>query len=66
MEDTDIIAENGFALQNYTVHVLEPIYPNESLEMSARITDLMQKNYQAWVNVYENVYGQKLVYNTKK
>ena len=66
MEDTDIIAGNGFALQNYTVHVLEPIYPNESLEMSARITDLMQKNYQAWVHVYENVYGQKLVYNTKK
>lgn len=66
MEDADIIAENGFPLQVYSVHVLEPIYPDESLDMSARITDLMQKNYQAWVNVYENVYGQKLVYNTKK
>lgn len=66
MEDADIIAENGFPLQVYSVHVLEPIYPDESLDMSARITDLMQKNYQAWVNVYENVYGQKLVYTTKK
>ena len=66
MEDADIIAENGFPLQVYLVHVLEPIYPDESLDMSARITDLMQKNYQAWVNVYENVYGQKLVYTTKK
>lgn len=66
MEDADIIAENGFPLQVYSVHVLEPIYPDESLDMSARITDLMKKNYQAWVNVYENVYGQKLVYTTKK
>ena len=66
MEDADIIAENGFPLQVYSVHVLEPIYPDESLDMSARITDLMQKNYQAWVDVYENVYGQKLVYTTKK
>lgn len=66
MEDADIIAENGFPLQVYSVHVLEPIYPDEGLDMSARITDLMQKNYQAWVNVYENVYGQKLVYTNKK
>jgi len=65
MEDSDKIAENGFALQEYTVHILEPIYPDESLEMNLRIDDMMQKNYEAWVKVYEQVYGEKLVYSTK-
>ena len=66
MEDSDIIAENGFPLQNYSVHVLEPIYPDENLDIVARINDLMQKNYNAWVDVYEKTYGEKLVYHTKK
>ncbi len=65
MNDSNIIADNGFALQEYTVHVLEPIYPDESLDMNLRVNDMMQKNYEAWVKVYEQVYGEKLVYSTK-
>ena len=61
-----VVAGNGFPVQNYTVHILEPIYPDESLDMNARIKDMMQKNYQAWVEVYEKFYGEKLVYLTKQ
>ncbi|MBQ7973394.1 MAG: 1-acyl-sn-glycerol-3-phosphate acyltransferase [Clostridia bacterium] len=66
MEDSDKIGDNGFALQSYTVHILKPIYPDESLDMGAMIKDLMQKNYDAWVEVYEKTYEQKLTYATKK
>ena len=66
MEDSDMVAANGFPVQNYTVHILEPIYPDESLDMNAKIKDMMQKNYQAWVEVYEKFYGEKLVYLNKQ
>ena len=48
------------------MHILKPIYPDESLDMGAMIKDLMQKNYDAWVEVYEKTYEQKLTYATKK
>ena len=36
------------------------------LHMNAKIKDMMQKNYQAWVEVYEKFYGEKLVYLNKQ
>ena len=33
--------------------------------ITENIDDMMQKNYEAWVKVYEQVYGEKLVYSTK-
>ena len=65
MEDSDIIGPDGFAQQNHTVHILPPIYPDENLDKKARMEDMMNKNYSAWVDVYEKVYGEKLIYSTK-
>ena len=66
MADTDIIDPDGFPLQEYTVHVFDPIYPDENLDKKANINMMMDKNYQLWCDKYEEVYGKKVEYNTKK
>ncbi len=58
--------KKGNHMPLYTVHILSPIYPNTDLDKSARIQHMMEKNYTAWVDIYENVYGEKLVYSTKQ
>jgi len=49
----------------YTVHILSPIYPDATLDKKDRIQDMLNKNYSMWVDLYEKIYGEKLVYNTK-
>lgn len=62
MEDSNIIGSDGFPIQRHTVHILPAIYPNESLDKMARKQDLADRNFKAWVDVYENVYNKKLEY----
>ena len=62
MEDSDILDGDGFFVQEYTIHILPAIYPNESLPR-AEIKEVMKKeNYNAWVKVYEEFYNIPLVY----
>ena len=62
MEDSDILDGDGFFVQEYTIHILPAIYPNESLPR-AEIKEAMKKeNYNAWVKVYEEFYNIPLVY----
>ena len=46
MKDTDIIDPDGFPMQEYTVHVFDPIYPDANLDKKANINMMMEKNYQ--------------------
>lgn len=64
MEDSKFIDDDGFPVQEYTVHVSEPIYPDKDLKLNANIDNMMEVNYQNWKYIYENVYGKKLVYET--
>lgn len=57
--------KKGEAMPSYTVHVLEPIYPNPELSRQENTDRMMKENYNAWVNVYEKVYGKKLEYKNK-
>ncbi len=50
----------------YTVHILEAIYPNDSLSLKENIACMKTQNYDMWVRVYEDFYGKKLEYITKK
>ncbi len=62
MEDTDTLDTDGFPVQAYTLHILPAIYPDESLPPIRAKRDMKNKNYEAWVKVYEDVYGKPLVY----
>ena len=64
MEDSEIIGADGFPLQNHTIHILPPIFANKELSKKEQIEDMKERNYQAWVKVYEETYGKKLEYTT--
>ena len=62
MKDSDILDSDGFFVQEYTIHILPAIHPNENLS-NADAKDAMKKeNYEAWVKVYEDFYHKPLVY----
>lgn len=65
MEDSDVIDPDGFPVQEYTLHVLPAIYPDESLSRIEARDEMKNKNYEAWVRVYEEFYGKPLVYGEK-
>ena len=62
MEDSDKIGEDGFPIQEYTIHISKPIYPDLSLSEKRAIEALKNKNYQLWKGCYEEFYGKKLEY----
>lgn len=65
MEDSDKIGGDGFPIQEYTLHVLEPIYPDLSLTERKNIEMMMEKNNQEWKDCYEKTYGIPLTYTTE-
>lgn len=62
MEDSDILDPDGFFVQEYTLHILPAIYPDEKLSHIAAKKDMKNKNYEAWVKTYEEFYQKPLVY----
>ena len=66
MEDSDIIGEDGFPVQEYIVNISEPIYPDENLTEKQNTERLLNQNFEIWKNIYENFYGIPLAYTTKK
>lgn len=63
MEDSDIIGEDGFPVQAYTVNIGEPIYSNSELSEKEKIEDMKNRNYEVWKNTYEGFYGIQLEYD---
>lgn len=66
MEDSDRLDENGFYVQEYTVHIGEPIYPSKNVLAKKNIENMRKQNYQVWKEVYEEFYHMPLEYTTKK
>ena len=64
MEDSDIIGEDGFPVQEYTVNIEKPIYPDENLTEKENTEAMKEKNYEVWKNVYEDFYKMPLEYDT--
>lgn len=65
MNDSDIIGSDGFPVQEYTIHMCKPIYPDKDKSSSQNIKLLMEENYQIWKDIYENTYGIPLTYLTE-
>ena len=66
MKDTDIPGEGGFPVQEYTVHISAPIYPDESLPYRRQVADLKTRNYEIWKEIYEREYQIPLIYTTEQ
>lgn len=63
MEDSDVLDDDGFYVQEYTVHFCEPIYPDLNKKRAQNACEMRDKNYEAWKAVYEQTYGEKLTYS---
>ena len=63
MEDSEIIGKDGFPIQEYTVNIGKPIYPDEKLNERANTEIMRDKNFDIWKNIYEDFYKTPLEYD---
>ena len=63
MNDSDKIGGDGFPIQEYTLHFLPAIYPDESKSVKENMEIMKDKNYEMWKEVYEKVYKLPLTYS---
>lgn len=66
MKDSQYIDGDGFPVQEYTVHILEPIYPDPKLNRGQNTKMMMEKNYKMWKETYEKVYKMPLEYTCER
>ena len=62
MEDSDIIGEDGFPIQEYTVNIEKPIYPDPEKKKKENTVMMKDKNYEVWKKIYEDFYQVPLEY----
>ena len=66
MQDSDIIGEDGFPIQEYIVNIEEPIYPDTNKTEKENTEIMRDKNYQVWKKIYEDFYKIPLEYKCDK
>lgn len=62
MEDSENIGDDGYPIQEYTIHFEKPIYPDSTKTNKENENIMMEKNYEVWKKVYEDFYKTPLVY----
>lgn len=63
MEDSDFVGDDGFPVQEYTVNIGKPIYPDSNLSEKENTVMMRDKNYEIWKEIYEDFYGIELEYD---
>lgn len=66
MEDSDILGDDGFYVQEYTIHVCPPIYPDPNKSRTENVQMMLQKNADVWKQVYEETYHEPLTYTCQQ
>ena len=66
LEDSDIIGDDGEPVQEYTVNIAKPIYPNENLSIKENTEKMREENAKVWKEIYEDFYKIPLEYTTIK
>lgn len=64
MEDSSVIDSDGFPVQEYTIHIAKPIYPQENFTRAENVEYMMNENYAEWKQIYEHAYRIPLQYET--
>ncbi|MGP1508089.1 MAG: glycosyltransferase [Sphaerochaeta sp.] len=62
MKDSDILDDTGFYVQEYTIHIEKPLWPDTSLRFREQADDLKGRNFRIWKEIYEREYQTPLVY----
>ncbi len=65
MRDSDRIGEDGFPIQEYTIHIGAPIHPEEGVSVGLNTQRMLDENYRVWKEIYEREYGIPLCYTTE-
>ncbi len=65
MNDSENIGSDGFPIQEYTVNIKVPIYPDKEISERENIRIMKEKNFNLWKETYENFYGKPLEYITE-
>ena len=63
MEDSDIMGEDGFYVQEYTIHIGKPIYPDANKNRAQNVEMMRKKNFEVWKDIYEKTYNASLTYS---
>ena len=58
------MGEDGFYIQEYTIHISPPIYPEQGLSRREQADKMMLRNYELWKEIYETEYHIPLSYTT--
>ena len=66
MEDSNIIGEDGFNIQEYTINIGEPIYPDKNLNEKENTEIMKKQNCEIWKKIYEDFYKIPLKYTCDK
>jgi lipopolysaccharide biosynthesis glycosyltransferase len=62
MNDSPIVDKDGFHVQEYSIHICPPIYPDPEKKQADNVQEMKNKNYEVWKKVYEEAYGIPLTY----
>ena len=65
MNDSGNFGPDGFEIQEYSIHIFKPIYPDKTKSKQENIKSMMEQNFELWKNCYEKTYGVPLSYTTK-
>ena len=57
---------DGFPVQEYTIHIAAPLYPDPTLDPRQQAEDLRARNFAVWKQIYEKTYGIPLVYRREE
>ena len=64
MKDSEILGGDGYPIQEYTITVGKPIWPDASLPYKDNIEMLTRENAAVWKEIYEREYPMPLEYQT--
>lgn len=62
MNDSELIGDDGFPIQEYTINFLDPIYPDPEKSDKENARMMNENNYAQWKKCYEETYGIPLEY----
>ena len=67
MEDSkEHLDGDGLPVQEYTVHIMKPIYKDETLPLKDAVQKMKNQNFEMCKDVYEKTYGIPLTYSNKE
>lgn len=66
MEDSNIIGDDGFYVQEYSIHIMQPIYQDKTKSFKQNVELMKNLNYDLCKQKYEEFYKIPLSYETKE